>query len=167
APVRVPDVRGESRSAAEAALRNAGLAVGKLTHHVSSETAETVLSQSPRPGTSVRSGAKVSLTLAQATNLVAVPSLVGLSETQAAAMLGSAGLTPKVVLQKTEQESQVGLVLKQSPPSGHRVRKGSEVKLSVGVLASKTTSTPTTTTPTTTTPTTTSTTTPSPPAPGG
>ena len=85
----------------------------------------------------------------------------------AAATLGSAGLTPKAVLQQTEQESQVGLVLKQSPPSGHRVRKGSEVKLSVGVLASKTTSTPTTTTPTTTTPTTTSTTTPSPPAPGG
>src|SRR5437660_687133 len=150
APVRVPDVRGESRSAAEAALRNAGLAVGKLTHHVSSETAETVLSQSPRPGTSVRSGAKVSLTLAQATNLVAVPSLVGLPETQAAATLGSAGLTPKAVQQKTEQESQVGLVLKQNPASGHRVRKGSEVKLSVGVLASKTQTTPTTTAPTTT-----------------
>jgi beta-lactam-binding protein with PASTA domain len=167
APVRVPDLRGESRSAAEAALRNAGLEVGKLTHHVSSETPETVLSQSPRPGTSVRSGAKVSLTLAQATNLVAVPGLVGLSQTQAAATLGSAGLTPKVVLEKTEQESQVGVVLKQSPSSGHRVRKGSEVKLSVGVLAPKTTSTPTTTTPTTTTPTTTSTTPPTPPAPGG
>jgi eukaryotic-like serine/threonine-protein kinase len=167
APVRVPDLRGESRSAAEAALRNAGLAVGTLTRHVSSETPETVLSQSPRPGTSVRSGAKVSLTLAQATNLVAVPSLVGLSETQAAAALGSAGLTPKPVLQKTEQESQVGVVLKQNPPSGRRVRKGSEVKLSVGVLAPKTTSTPTTTTPTTPTPTTTTPTTPSPPAPSG
>jgi len=167
APVRVPDLRGESRSAAEAALRNAGLAVGALTHHVSSETPETVLSQSPRPGTSVRSGAKVSLTLAQATNLVAVPSLVGLPETQAAAALGSAGLTPKAVLQKTEQESQVGVVLKQNPPSGHRVKKGSEVKLSVGVLAPKTTSTPTTTTPTTTAPTTTTPTTPSPPPPSG
>src|SRR2546430_764741 len=66
APVRVPDLRGESRSAAEAALRNAGLAGGEPTHHRSSETPATVLSQSPRSGASGGSGAKGSPTPAPA-----------------------------------------------------------------------------------------------------
>jgi serine/threonine-protein kinase len=152
APVHVPDLVGQSLSAAEAALTNAELALGTVTQKVSStQQAETVLSQSPATGSSVHAGDKVNLTVAQAPKEVAVPSLLGQSEAVAAAALGQAGLTPKTVSATTSEAAQVGTVLKQSPAAGTNVRKGSTVTITVGVLGQQTTPTPTTTTTTTTT----------------
>jgi serine/threonine-protein kinase len=165
AQVRVPDVSGDSKSGAEAALTAVGLAVGTVGEQVStSEAAGNVLSQSPTAGTSLRTGSKVNLTIAKTSNEVAVPKVVGQSETQAAAALGGAGFSPSVVTTPTSEQSKVGVVFKQSPAGGQVARKGSTVTLTVGVLET----TPTTpTAPTTpTTPTTTSTTTPTPPAAG-
>ena len=104
----------------------------------------------------------MNLTVAKASNEVAVPKVVGESETQAAAALGGAGFVPSLVTAATSEESQVGVVLKQSPTGGHMARKGSTVTLTVGVKGTETT--PTTTT-TTTPPTTTTTTTPPPVTP--
>jgi beta-lactam-binding protein with PASTA domain len=71
-----------------------------------------------------------------------------------------------VVSATTPDPAQVGVVLKQSPAAGARVRKGATVTITVGVLGSQTTpTTPTTTTPTT--PTTPTTTAPPPGAPAG
>ena len=111
---------------------------------------------------SVRTGTQVDLTVAKAASEVAVPKVVGQSETQAAATLGAAGLTPSVVTTPTSEETQVGVVLKQSPTAGNNARKGSTVTLTVGVKSAETT--PTTTTPPATTTTTTTTT---PPAAAG
>jgi serine/threonine-protein kinase len=154
AQVRVPDVSGDSRSGAEAALTAVGLAVGTVTQQVSSgQAAGTVVSQTPSAGSSVRTGTKVNLTVAKASDEVAVPKLVGQTETQAAAALGGAGFVPSVVTAPTREESKVGVVLKQSPAGGHVARKGSTVTLTVGAKATETTPT-TPTTPTTTTTTT-------------
>jgi eukaryotic-like serine/threonine-protein kinase len=157
AQVRVPDVSGDSQSGASAALAAVGLAVGTVTQQVSSAQAPgNVISQSPAAGASVGTGAKVDLTIAKASDEVAVPKVVGESETQAAAALGGAGFAPTVVTSTTTEESKVGVVLKQSPSAGHQVRKGSTVTLTVGAKATETTpTTPTTTTPPTTTTTTT------------
>jgi serine/threonine-protein kinase len=160
--VRVPNVVGQSRTAAEAALTNAGLEVGTVSTQASSaQPAGNVLSQSPRGGLSVRAGSKVNLSVAQVSNEVSVPGVVGQEEARAAAALGGAGLVPKIVSVPTSDVEKVGVVLKQSPPAGRKARKGATVTLSVGEQAT----TPTTpTTPTTTTPTTPTTT--SPPAAG-
>jgi serine/threonine-protein kinase len=167
AQVRVPDVTGDSQRGAEAALGAVGLALGTVTQKVSSsQTAGSVISQAPGAGSSVPTGSKVDVTIAKASNEVAVPSVVGQSETQAAAALGGAGFVPTVVTTTTTEPSKVGVVLKQSPSAGHIARKGSTVTLTVGELGAETptTTTPTTTTPTTTTPTTTTT---PPPAAAG
>ncbi len=155
APVPVPDVTGESLSAAEAALVNAGLALGAVTQRTSStQTAGTVLLQSPATNTMVHAGAKVDLTVAQAPKEAAVPEVVGQSEALAAAALGQAGFKPKTVSATTTSPEQVGMVLKQTPAGGAQARKGATVTITVGVAG--TTTTPTTpTTPTTTTPATT------------
>jgi eukaryotic-like serine/threonine-protein kinase len=156
AQVRVPDVSGDSQSGAEAALTAVGLAVGTITPQVSAgQAAGSVLSQSPSAGSSVRTGTKVNLTVAKASDEVAVPKVVGESETQAAAALGGAGFVPSVLTAATSEESKVGVVLKQSPTGGQMARKGSTVTLTVGVKETATTPTTTTTTPTTTTTTTT------------
>jgi beta-lactam-binding protein with PASTA domain/predicted Ser/Thr protein kinase len=159
AQVRVPDVSGDSQSGAEAALAAVGLAVGSVTSQVSTaQAAGSVIAQTPSAGSSVRTGAKVDLTIAKVSNEVPVPKVVGESETQASATLGGAGFTPSLVQVSTSEASKVGVVLKQSPSAGHKARKGSTVTLTVGVKATETT--PTTTTPTTTT---TPPTTPTPP----
>jgi eukaryotic-like serine/threonine-protein kinase len=157
AQVRVPDVTGQSLPAAEAALSTADLTVGVLTPQVSaSQSPETVLSQSPAAATSLSAGGKVNLTVAQAPKETAIPNVVGQSEAQAAAALGSAGFAPKTASVTTTEPAQVGIVLKQSPAGGHQAEKGATVTISIGVAAASTPTTPTTT-PTTTTPTTTTT----------
>ena len=157
AQVRVPDVTGQSQAAAEAALSTAGLTVGTITPQVSaSQSPETVLAQSPSPATSLPTGGKVNLTVAQAPKETAVPNVVGQSEAQAAAALGSAGFTPKTASVTTSEPTQVGIVLKQSPAAGHQAAKGATVTISIGAAAPTTPPT-TPTTPTTTTPTTTTT----------
>jgi eukaryotic-like serine/threonine-protein kinase len=166
AQVKVPDLSGDSRSGAEAALAAVGLAVGTVSEQVSAGAAAgSVLAQSPKAGSSVETGSKVDLTVAKASNEVAVPKVVGQSETQASAALGRAGFAPRVVSAHVNEQSKAGIVLKQSPAAGTTARKGSTVALTVGVLETPTTPT----TPTTTTPTTTSTTTtaPTPPAAAG
>jgi beta-lactam-binding protein with PASTA domain len=150
APVHVPDVTGQSQSAAEAALTGAGLSVGTVTKRTSSTQAPgTVISQSPSGGTAVPAGGKVNLTVAQAPTEVSVPNVVGKSEALAAAALGSAGFTPKTATTPTSEEAKVGVVLNQSPAGGAHARKGATVTITVGVLATPTPTTPTTPTPTT------------------
>jgi beta-lactam-binding protein with PASTA domain/predicted Ser/Thr protein kinase len=169
AQVRVPDVIGESQAAAEAALTSAGLAVGTVTQRAAAgQTVGNVLAQSPHGGASLPAGGSVSLTVAQASSEVSVPGVVGQSEVAAAAALAEAGLHRKVVLVTTTEQSQVGVVLKQSPAAGRQARKGATVTITVGKLGPQTTptTTPTTTTPTTSTPTTT-TTAPPPAGPAG
>ncbi|MEA2313874.1 MAG: eukaryotic-like serine/threonine-protein kinase [Solirubrobacteraceae bacterium] len=155
-PVRVPALVGQTRSAAEATLTNAGLALGTVTQRTSTHPPETVLSQSPARGTSVRSGDRVNLTVAKATNEAVVPNVVGKNEALAAAALGQAGLTPSTRSEPTSEAPLVGVVLKQKPAAGTHARKGSTVTITVGISA------PTTTPTTPTTPTTSTTTTPQP-----
>ena len=167
-PVRVPDVVGQSQTAAEATLSNAELSVGTVLKRTSStQSPGTVTSQSPSAGSSVHAGEKVELVVAQAPKEVSVPGVVGAAEAAAAAALRHAGLKAAKVPHATSEQAQVGVVLEQSPAAGARARKGTTVTISVGVLTPATTpTTPTTTTPTTpTTTTTTTTTTTSPPTP--
>jgi len=152
APVHVPDVVGSTLEAAEATLTNSELEVGTVTKQVSaSQPAGTVLVQSPTTGGSVRAGTKVNLTIAKAPREVAVPNVVGAAEAVAAAALQHAGFTSKPEPRTTSEQSQVGVVLEQSPAAGTRSRKGTTVTIVVGKLAATTTPTTTTTTTTTTT----------------
>jgi beta-lactam-binding protein with PASTA domain len=148
AQVRVPDVVGESQTAAEAAITSAGLEVGAITTRTSTQTAGSVIAQAPRAGASLPSSSKVNLTIARATSEVTVPSVVGQDEASAAAALGAAGLTPKITSRPTRQASQVGVVLHQSPPAGHHAHKGATVTLTVGTAGPQATPTTPTTTPT-------------------
>ncbi len=167
APVRVPDLTGQTREGAEAAIMNAGLAVGSVASRASAaQTPGTVLSQSPGSGTSLAAGDKVDLVVAKAPKEIAVPGVVGQNEAQAAAALGAAGFAPKTASAVTTEPSQVGIVLQQSPAAGARAKKGATVTITVGVLGPQTTPTTPTTTPAPA-PTTTTTTTPPPSAPTG
>ncbi len=150
APVHVPDVTGQSLEAAEATLTNSELELGTVTKKVSStQTPGTVLAQSPTTGTSLHAGDKVNVTVAKAPKEVEIPNVVGAAGAAATAALKHAGFKVLSKSQTTTEQSQVGVVLEESPAAGGHARKGTTVTISVGVLA--TTTTPPTTTPTTTT----------------
>jgi eukaryotic-like serine/threonine-protein kinase len=153
ASVSVPDLTGQSLTAAEATLTNAKLALGAVTRQVSgTQSPGTVLSQSPATGTAAHEGDKVNLTVAQAPKETAVPNVKGAAVAAAESHLRQAGFSPRAVPRTTTEQSQQGVVLGQSPAAGTKARKGATVTIEVGELAPQTTTTPTTTTTTTTTP---------------
>jgi eukaryotic-like serine/threonine-protein kinase len=159
APVTVPDVRGQSQSAAESALSSVGLEVGKITKQTSSDQQPgTVLSQSPAGGSSAKAKSPVDLTVAQAPKEAAVPNVVGESEALAKSTLEQAGFKVKTATGQTAEAGQVGNVLRQSPGPGTKSAKGSTVTVTIAQLGPETTPT-TTTAPITPT-------TPAPPVPG-
>jgi serine/threonine-protein kinase len=152
-PVRVPDVKGQSLSAAEGELTSAGLSVGTVTKRVTgSASPETVLTESPASGKSVKAGSKIDLVIAEAPKEAPVPNVVGESQAAAVKALKQAGFKSRTVSQTTTEASQVGLVLHQTPDAGTEAVKGSAVTIAVGVLSQPTTTTTTTTTETTPTP---------------
>jgi serine/threonine-protein kinase len=153
--VKVPDIRGESQTVAEAALADAGLELGTVTKEsTSSQSPGSVLSQDPSAGTQVQAASKVNLTVAQAPKAkqVSVPTVVGRSELAAEEALERDGLQPVVSTLPAIEASQVGKVLRQSPSGGTQIAKGSNVRIFIG-LSSGGSTTPTTTTPTTPSPT--------------
>jgi len=153
-PVRVPDVKGQSLTAAEGELTSAGLRVGTVTKRATTSVPpETVLTQTPAAAKSVKPGSTVDLVVAEAPKEVSVPSVVGETQAAAGAALKGAGFKVKTVSQTTTEASQVGLVLRQSPAGGNEAVKGSTVTIAVGALSPTTTSSTTTpTTPATATP---------------
>jgi len=148
--VRVPDVTGETQEAAEATLTNDELVVGTVTQRISEKKApETVLSQTPTTGNSVRAGAKVNLVVAKAPEEVAVPEVVGQTEAVALGALRKAGFKTKVLKESTAVEEQAEKVLRQTPTGQTEARKGATVTVYLGVFATQTGTTTTTTTTTT------------------
>jgi eukaryotic-like serine/threonine-protein kinase len=157
----VPDVVGQSRTAAEATLANAKLTAGTVTQRETNEQPPgTVLEQSPSAGSSMSNGGAVNLTVARAPKEVAVPNVVGSAKAAASAHLERAGFKVKYLSRPTGEQSRAGEVLAQSPEAGAHARKGSTVAITVGAYAPQTT-------PTTPTPSSPVTPTPSPPAASG
>ncbi|HEY5193541.1 MAG TPA: Stk1 family PASTA domain-containing Ser/Thr kinase [Solirubrobacteraceae bacterium] len=151
--VSVPEVTGEPQANATATLAAAGLKETVVKREVAEPAAGTVISQTPAAGTQLKVGGQVTIVVAQALKQAAVPSLVGQSEAQAVAALTSADFTSHTVQRTVTDPTKVGVVVQQSPAAGHKLAKGGEVTIAVGVLAQQTTSTSTTTTTTPTPPT--------------
>lgn len=61
--ISVPPLVGKTRQEAEQALQQANLTLGSLTYHASDKPVDTVLESSPLPGTTLKPGAPVQLTL--------------------------------------------------------------------------------------------------------
>ncbi len=166
--IRVPDVTGSTKEAASAELEAAGFKLGPVTEKPSkAHPPGTVLSQTPAGGGLAPSGSEVSLETASAPPQVVVPSVVGENGETAVEMLQSSGFTVTQTPSPVTDPVLVGLVVKQAPAAGHRVRKGATITLAVGTAQTSTSTTSSTTSSSTTsstqTTTTSSTTTPAPP----
>jgi serine/threonine-protein kinase len=164
--VRVPDVTGSTKEAASAELTAAGFKLGAVTEKVSkAHPPGTVLSQAPAGGALASSGSEVSLVMASAPKQVVVPSVVGETAETAVETLQSAEFAVSQTASPVPDTLLVGLVVKQSPAAGHRVRRGASVALVIGAAETSTTTSSTTSSSSSTTQTTTSSSTTEPAGP--
>jgi serine/threonine-protein kinase len=152
APVNIPNVTGDTESAAKSQLDGLGLNVTTSQQLSSADTPGTVISQS-RTG-SAPAGTTVNLVIAQAPPMVKVPTVTGQTPAAATKALKAAGFTVAEKTQTVTDQTQDKVVISQDPQGGKQAKQGASVTIVVGKYQAPTTTTTTPTTPTTTTPTT-------------
>ncbi|GLW08419.1 hypothetical protein Misp01_35490 [Microtetraspora sp. NBRC 13810] len=132
AGLKVPEVAGLRRSAAESALTGAGLSVGQLSR-VCATDAETgqVVASDPAAGQRVPGGAPVSLTVAQ--RGTPVPPVVGAGQAEARRSLRAAGLAVRVQARIVDTADRFGSVIGQDPAPGACGTRGTTVTITVAV----------------------------------
>ena len=124
----MPVVVGLSRSAAEAAIEKAKLAVGKVADGYSDQAAPgTVLSASERSGARLKKGTAVDLVVSSGPKPLVITNYTGTPYDAAAAALSSAGFR---VVERSAYSKKVAkdLVLRQNPAKG-RGAKGETITL--------------------------------------
>ena len=131
-PVIVPNVVGQTQANAQAAVTAATLANGTVTLAYSSTVASgLVISQTPVSGTSVLPGTSVNLVVSNGPSPVAVPNVVGQTQTAAQAAVTAATLANGTVTLAYSSTVASGLVISQTPVSGTSVLPGTSVDLVV------------------------------------
>ena len=132
-PVAIPDVRGSSFATASNQLQGLGFAV--LRKDVSSDQPkDTVVDQSPNPGTSATPGATITLFVSKGPTTSAVPDVTSQDQASAQAQLQASGFRVHIVTQPVTDSSQDGIVLSQDPQGGKQAPPGTVVTIVVGKL---------------------------------
>jgi serine/threonine-protein kinase len=130
----VPSVIGMTEEAARAALREARFKVAVRTVD-SYRTAGTVVEQAPGGGTRTIPGSTVTIYVSTGeAPIVTVPNVVGMTGTQAAALLRARHFVVQIVEKPTRDEELDGVVLGQLPKPATAVPEGSSVTINVGLL---------------------------------
>jgi serine/threonine-protein kinase len=129
----VPDFTGVTLAQAQQALDQLGLKWRVLDQESAEAVAGTVIDQAPDPNTVVPKDVTVLLTVARAPSTTPVPSVAGLSQSEAETQLIAAGLTLGTITEETSEEATVGTILAQDPLAGTVVPGGTPVNLTVGV----------------------------------
>jgi serine/threonine-protein kinase len=129
-PVELPDVTGQQRGDAVAALEGAGLTVGDVAEaHHDTVPEGAVISQDPAAGSAqLYRGDAVGLTVSLGPELFEVPDVVGQQVGQASAALEAAGFRVDV---KEVLGGFFGTVRAQDPEAGFMLPRGSVITLTV------------------------------------
>jgi eukaryotic-like serine/threonine-protein kinase len=126
----VPAVEGLSRESARARLRNAGFKITERRESSDAIPDGKAIRTSPPDGSTLEKGRTVTLLLSTGKEQVEVPDVTGQTVDEASSELENRGFRVARNDQVTDDEDP-GTVLKQSPPAGGRIDKGSTVTLAV------------------------------------
>ena len=155
--VAVPNVTGLDVVTATSQLSTAGLVVTQAQEASDRVAPGDVIRTDPPAGQTVDKGTSVKIVVSSGPPQVAVPMVIGLSESDARDALQAAGfLAAKSDVDVPFGSSQANKVVSQSPTAGTPAAKGSTVAITVGkeqpAPTTTSTTTPSTTTSSTTTP---------------
>jgi beta-lactam-binding protein with PASTA domain len=131
--VNVPELHGLTESEARALLLQRGLRLdSKVEDHSESVPAGRVIWTDPRPGTDIEKESGLNIVISTGPAPIAVPDLMGASEADAAAALGSMGFQVNVSRAYSESTDQ-GAIISVDPPAGTLHPLGSPVNLTVSM----------------------------------
>ena len=132
--VQVPNLKGVSLRQAELMLGEEGLEVGEI-NWVSSDSfpENVVVGSSPSFGLSVPLGMSVNLqiSLGVSPDTVIMPNLAGKSMEETKGILKELGLELGEIRYEVKNELRPGTVMEQVPEEGTKIRKGSNIELTV------------------------------------
>lgn len=131
APIHVPDLQGKTEAEAGAALSELGLSLAKTEEFSDSVEAGHVIRSVPSAGVTIEPGATVSVVISKGPELVTVPDVVGLSESDAKSKLSASGFAV-AVKSGISSPSEFGKVVNQDPVAGSKVKKDITVTIWVG-----------------------------------
>ena len=128
ADVTIPNAVGVTETEARDRLAAVGLTANVVKVFSDDAPTNQVIAQSPAAGSQAAKGSAVRLNVSKGSGLTAVPSVVGMTQSDAEAQLDAAGLKANVVSVPSQEAS--GTVVAQNPTSG-QARQGSAVRLNV------------------------------------
>ncbi|SDY48797.1 PASTA domain, binds beta-lactams, partial [Allochromatium warmingii] len=130
APVKVPDLSGQTVSGAQSRLANEGLILGTVTEEYSATVpAGQVIRQDPTANNELQVGNVVAIWVSQGPAPVSVPDLFGQTLTQAESLLTSAGLTLGTVTEEYSVTVPAGQVIRQTPTASSVLQAGNVVAI--------------------------------------
>ena len=135
--IAVPQLTGINADVAKTRLAEQGLGITIVEHRYSNSNIDTVLGQTPDPGTKLKRGDVVSVVVSAGTEQFSMPGVVGDGLLLARGRLESRGLEGRVEPQPSQQPS--GTVLASNPPAGYAVHTGDIVRLTVATTGQDTT----------------------------
>ena len=142
--VTVPNVVGQTQALAQGSVTSAGLTNGPVsTANHATIPAGSVISQVPAAGIQVVPGTAVSLVVSLGPALVAVPNVVGQTQTIAQGAITAAGLVNGPVSTANHATIPAGSVISQTPVAGLNVAPGTSVSLVVSLGPGTTSQPPT------------------------
>jgi serine/threonine-protein kinase len=144
AAVTVPDVSGDSLGQAQATLQNAGFETSTTSEADDSTPSGRVIRTEPPAGSQRPKGATITIVVSSGTGNVTVPSVIGLSQANATAVLENKGFEVDVQEQEVLDPSKDGKVIDQDPNSGASRPSGATVTITVGQAVTSSSSTSTT-----------------------
>lgn len=134
---KIPNVIGMSVDEAQAALTGAGFTVEINSAPAGGVPSKQVISQSPAEESEAPQGSIVTITVSADPNpnvKLALPNLIGQTETQALATLSNLKLSGQIIYISVGESALNGKVILEQPLAGTQVSEGSTVILRVGKM---------------------------------
>ena len=126
--IGVPDLTGKTVAEATVLLQGQGLAVGQQTlQNDDTVPLGKIISQSPQAGSTVDKGSLVALVVSKGPQMLQVPKVIGLADSDAIQTLQDAGFVPVAGPSRYDNTVPVGKVVEQNPAPDTQAVKGSQV----------------------------------------
>ncbi len=130
--VQVPNLQGMDIKEATDKLNELDLKIAVAGRNFSDEVEkDLIISQEPAADQTVKTGREIAVVLSKGPEMVAVPNVVGLTQSDAEIQLRNASLVLGSVAQNYDDRYAQGMVVSQSPSPGGEAAKGSKVNLLV------------------------------------
>ncbi len=130
ASISVPELTGKTVEEAQKRAEAQDLKIDVVDYEESDEfKAGEVIDQNPPAGEMVRKNTKIELTVSRGSDESIVPNVIGLTEKDASRLLEESGF--KVKIKDVENTQTKGIVVKQTPDAGEKMKSGGIITLEV------------------------------------